>query len=220
MKKTGLLLTLIICSSMQIASAALISTLGERDFIDGQVIDKNVVDSAAIQMDDPVGFNEYRGDDFGFGSVNFGSFSFTHNFDASATASGDTYLTMGLFDIDAFPDNSVTGTQVNIDAIDIFFDDVKQDDTIWQGISTLNAQYNVRSMLVNKLFLMDGMLNVRIVAVSSGTPTLFMPTSGNGFSVDFAELSNKAGTTMVSEPNTFIFIMLSVFLLLGLRLKN
>lgn len=160
-----------LCLTTGSASAAVLQMLGDQDFADGQTT-ITAADISGNAAGDPAPFNIIFGSDPGGG---LGNISFTHNFAAPVGATSAS-IEIGLVDHDSF--------SAGEDTIDILFDGVAQDTSIWEGISSSPVSAHIRSMVVDLALLADGILNVQIVATSAGGTN-----TGNGIVVDFSKLS-------------------------------
>jgi len=171
-------------------------TLGEQDYIDGA----SPILSADFYS---AGFGEvapFDGSFFGSDvSDTLGAISFTHNFSLAGTTPSNASITFGLFDHDSY--------EINQDTIDIFFDGVIQDDSVWLGISAIPSGISVRSMNVDTGLLLDGALTVSIVATKRGQVTGGIDDSfwkGNGIGVDYSTLKieDQTGPSAIPLPAT------------------
>ncbi|MBY4892410.1 VPLPA-CTERM sorting domain-containing protein [Rhodobacteraceae bacterium N5(2021)] len=168
------------------ASATVLDMLGTAEFTDGQTSILSEFTNNANGDADP--FNRFFGTDLNSQPTSFGDISFTHSF-----AAGDytnAFLELSIFDHDSFDPGQ--------DTIDIFFDGIAQDTSIWEGISTRQASIHIRSMAVDAALLTDGFLEVRIFANVSGFGTSTLP--GNGIGVDYSSLSADPATAPIPLP--------------------
>lgn len=155
------------------ANADITSALGEQDFADGHSpILAGEFASAGVGEPYPFDGTIFGSDPDG----TFGDLSYTHIFSLAGQSVLSSSITIGLSDHDSFPGSG--------DTIDIFFDGVQQDDSMWIGISQSPSSVSVRSMTVDPFLLLDESLTVQIVATVAAAGF-----TGNGIGVDYSLLS-------------------------------
>lgn len=189
-----------LCLTAGSASAAVLQMLGDQDFADGEspILAASI---PATSAGDPAPFNTLFGSDPG-GS--FGTINFTHNF-AVPVGATTASIEIGLIDHDSFSAGS--------DTIDILFDGIAQDTSVWEGISINPSSAHVRSMAVDLALIADGILNVQISATASASGF-----SGNGIGVDFSKLSADV-TGVIPLPASGLLVLSAVGLV-ALRRKR
>ncbi|MBB4022207.1 MULTISPECIES: hypothetical protein [Actibacterium] len=157
------------------ASATVVDMIGDQDFADGTA-PLWVTDFEAASAGDPAPFNIFVGSD---PFRTFGSVEYSHAFSLNSAAPVSASIEIGIFDHDSPAFNPV-------DTLDIYFDGILQDDTVWRGASgALPSAVTVRSMFVDPALLSDGLLEVGIFAVATGDRRF----RGNGIGVDFSKLT-------------------------------
>lgn len=172
------------------AQAAVVDILGDQDFNDGDT-PIYVTEFEGAADGDPDPFNVFSASDIGVEErrglgwelvPTFGSISYTHTFSLNGDES-HAVVEIGLFDHDSFEEG--------MDVIDIFFDGVAQDTSMWEGISVAQSSYHIRRMEVDLALLADGELRIDIMATGTGGGD---PVDGvvwhvgNGIGVDFSKL--------------------------------
>lgn len=163
----------VLCVSGQrgFASTVDVYSLGDQDFVSDTRLNLSVFNNRTAG--DPVPFNRFSGSDRG----SRGYISYTHNF-ASSAVMRRGLLRLSIYDHDSFLPGQ--------DTLDIAFDGVQQDTSVWEGISIAGqASIHVRTMIVDPEFLSDGSLTVLV----EGRSVTGHGQSSNGLGLDFSELT-------------------------------
>jgi hypothetical protein len=180
------------------AATAATVTLGQQDFVDGQVLDVLSFMTASLGEDAP--FDDFYGADPG-NNANF-SRSWTFNYAAGSYASGS--LVLGIYD----HDSASAGSQVRsftLDGIDLTADL----DALFEGRGGGQIEYNVYEFVLS-----GGALAALADGVATFSLTLAGPTLGacvgglcpsNGAGLDFSQLRLGDGAD-VPEPGTLALL--------------
>ena len=119
------------------AKAGITSMLGDQDFADGySPIYASELAPAGAGEPFPFDGTIFGNDPGG----TFGDFSYTRTFSLGGQSAFSASITIGLIDHDSI--------SVDQDTIDIFFDGIQQDDSMWLGISQKPSSVSVRSMAI------------------------------------------------------------------------
>ncbi len=163
-------------------AATLTQQLGEQDFTDGQLVTFATADLAGRGEDPPFDEGVIGADGFGLSFTT--QVAFTHTVDLNGGTPLSAELTMGIWDIDSF--------LTTLPTLQIRFDGVLQDDSVWTNFLALDRTAYVRTMDVDPDLLTDGALRV---AIRGFTPNVNLQR-GNHIAMDFSRL-----TVEVSDPD-------------------
>jgi hypothetical protein len=195
---SGVLLLLVVASS----ASAVIVTLGDQDFTDGQML-TGVAQFNGASVGEPVPFDQFYGSDF---TVNF-SQPFTFNYGAGAVTGAS--LTFGIWD----HDSQAPGNQVASFTVD-GFDLTAQLNAAFESHGGAQSEVDVYTLTLPAgalPLLADGQANFSLTLQGPGLQSGGTTTAANGAGLDFATLN-----TQVPEPAT-IGAMAAAAALLGAR---
>ncbi len=169
-------------------AATITHTLGDNDFRPDAGISLSLF--SGRRAGDPPPFNVFSGSDRG----SRGFVTFTHVVPVLEYEE-DGVLELAIFDHDSFMPGQ--------DTLDISFDGVQQDTSMWEGISMSGrASIHTRSMPVAPEFFLDGILDV----VIEGRSFAGHGQTSNGLGVDFSSLT----VTIVPLPASGLFLLCAV----------
>lgn len=171
-------------------ASALIVTLGDQDFTDGQILTGGVAQFNGASAGEPVPFDQFYGSDF---TVNF-SQAFTFNY-APGAVTGAT-LTFGIWD----HDSQAPGNQVAAFTMD-GFDLTAQLNAAFESHGGAQSEVDVYTLTLPAAvlpLLADGQASLSLMLQGPGLQSGGATTPANGAGLDFATLN----TTQVPEPAT------------------
>lgn len=194
-------------------ASAIVVTLGDQDFSDGDFI-ANSLDFNAASAGEVAPFDAFMGNDFGTAADAF-SASWTFSYASAQYTTGS--LTLGIYD----HDSGARGPQVGSFTID-GFDLTSELNMLFDGHGGTQQEYNVYSLDLPTLAMAsfaDGSATVSLSLIGPslgggpGTTSLEFFGGGNGAGLDFSTLNLVA----VPEPGALLLMLTGLGLLVLMR---